>query len=96
MSLANENDIIVPNTTGIITALGREANQYREADLAKCIRATSIVYRITSQRAKGISLDQLVNPGRISSDKSRVENQQQQSKITDEDKERVYESWFRE
>ena len=30
MSLANENDMIIPGTTGLITALGREANAQKQ------------------------------------------------------------------
>lgn len=94
MSLSKENDMIIPNTTGIISALGKEANE--ATDLVTYIRETSTAYRIASQRVNGISLDQLVNPARISSDEARVVNQQKQSKITAEDKGRAYESWFKD
>ena len=87
MSLANEEDIIIPGTTGLITAIGREANN--EESLVDYIRKIPAINRIISGRQKGIPLEQLVNPQRISSNSTRT-----QIKPNMEKQERKYEDWF--
>ena len=97
MSLAREDDIIIPGTTGIITALGREANQFsKSSELAQYIGTIHVVYQIITGRANGIALNQLVDPARISNDTTRKEQQVEIPKTTIEDKARAYESWFRD
>lgn len=93
MSLANENDIIIPGTTGLITALGREANSQRTNNLAQYISELPNVYSVIVGRAAGIPLEELVNPSRISSSKDRIEESNVKKSETQE---RVYEDWFRE
>ena len=88
MSLANEEDIIIPGTTGLITAIGREANN--EESLVDYIRKIPAINRIISGRQKGIPLEQLVNPQRISSNRTRT----QIKKTNMEKQERTYEDWF--
>lgn len=90
MSLAQEDDLIIPGTTGIITALGKEANQYgkstnkryQEIDLAQYISQADIVYNIVNGRAKGIPLENLVNPARISNDVNRINNIEEEKRST--------------
>ena len=93
MSLAKENDMIIPGTTGLITALGREANAQKKNDLAQYISAVPTVYSIIIGRASGIPLEELVSPSRISSSIDRIE----ESKLKDNQPQgRVYEDWFKE
>lgn len=92
MSLAQEEDLIIPGTTGAITTLGKEANQYgkskntnkkyQEVDLAQYISQADIVYNIVSGRVKGIPLENLVNPARISNDVKRIDNVQEVKRST--------------
>ena len=92
MSLAREEDLIIPGTIGVITALGKEANQfgkskninkkYQEIDLAQYISEIDIVYNIVNGRAKGIPLENLVNPTRISNDLTRTTDVQEVKRST--------------
>ena len=77
MSLGNENDVIIPGTTGIITAAKNEANQFninevnyetRDKYLAEQIRKAEPVYNIIN----GIELINLVDPSRIASSQERT------------------------
>ena len=65
------------------------------------------IHSILQYRASGIPLEQVVNPERISSNRSRVENYQMDEKAVDKEKDfeakdngngqdihRAYESWF--
>ena len=81
MSLGNENDVIIPGTTGIITAAKNEANQFninevnyetRDKYLAEQIRKAEPVYNILNGRANGIELTNLVDPARIASSQERT------------------------
>ena len=61
MSLINDNDIIIPNTTGLITATARETNKLNsDNQLAELIRNSDKVYNIVNGRANGIKLQDLV------------------------------------
>lgn len=93
MSLAKENDMIIPGTTGLITALGREANAQKKNDLAQYISAVPTVYSIIIGRASGIPLEELVIPSRISNSTDRIEKSKLEDKQTQG---RVYEDWFKE
>lgn len=90
MSLINDNDIIIPNTTGLITATARETNKLNsDSQLAELIRNSDKVYNIVNGRANGIKLQDLVSAERISNEEERV-NEEKEDK-----KESVYESWFK-
>lgn len=93
MSLANENDMIIPGTTGLITALGREANAQKTNNLAQYISEVPNVYSVIVGRAAGIPLENLVSPSRISSSKDRIDEAKVKKPETHG---RVYEDWFRE
>ena len=98
MSLANEQDIIIPGTTGLITAAKMEANLFNKNSankekgdelLANQIRSIETVYNVLNGRANGIMLEDLVNPERISNDKARLE-----SKKEPVSQGRAYEDWM--
>ncbi len=90
MSLINDNDIIIPNTTGLITATARETNKLNsDSQLAELIRNSDKVYNIVNGRANGIKLQDLVSAERISNEEERL-NEEKEDK-----KESVYESWFK-
>ena len=90
MSLINDNDIIIPNTTGLITATARETNKLNsDSQLAELIRNSDKVYNIVNGRANGIKLQDLVSAERISNEEERV-NEEKEDK-----KESVYESLFK-
>ena len=90
MSLINDNGIIIPNTTGLITATARETNKLNsDSQLAELIRNSDKVYNIVNGRANGIKLQDLVSAERISNEEERV-NEEKEDK-----KESVYESWFK-
>ena len=90
MSLINDNDIIIPNTTGLITATAKETNKLNsDSQLAELIRNSDKVYNIVNGRANGIKLQDLVNIERISNEEERL-NEENENK-----KESVYESWFK-
>ena len=104
MSLANENDLIIPRTVGTISAAAIEANRhldrYREhivqdenknKNIAEYIREMPKIHYILQNRI----LDKLVTPTRISNDATRsvVKKEDPEEK---EQSSRVYEDWFRE
>lgn len=98
MSLANEKDIIIPGTTGLITAAKVEANLFNKNAsnkengdklLANQIRSIETVYNILNGRANGIRIEDLVNPDRISNDKSRTEKENEPVMQI-----RAYEDWM--
>lgn len=98
MSLANEKDIIIPGTTGLITAAKMEANLFNKNSsnkekgdelLAKQIRSIETVYNVLNGRANGIMLEDLVNPERISNDKARLESKKEPASQG-----RAYEDWM--
>ena len=91
MSLINENDIIIPNTVGLISAAVRETNNLNaENQLAELIRNSDKVYNIVNGRANGIKLQDLVSNERISNDTERVTEEK-----SSENRSSVYESWFK-
>jgi hypothetical protein len=107
MSLANENDLIIPGTVGIISAAVKEANRhldrYREhivqdenknKNIAEYIREMPKIHYILQNRINGVALDKLVTPTRISNDVTRsvVKKEETEEK---EQSSRVYEDWFR-
>lgn len=108
MSLGNENDIIIPGTTGIITAAKNEANQFninevnyetRDKYLAEQIRKAEPVYNILNGRANGIELINLVDPSRIASSQERTTTvgQQETTKegtVSVRNSGRFYEDWM--
>ncbi len=89
MSLANEEDIIIPGTTGLMTGAAKEANS---ADLVDYIRNIPIIDRILRGRIQGIPLEQLVNPSRIPSNSRRIDKKP--GKENGEQQQRAYENWF--
>ena len=104
MSLANENDLIIPGTVGTISAAVKEANRhldrYREhivqdENKNKYIREMTKIHYILQNRINGVALDKLVTPTRISNDATRsvVKKEDPEEK---EQSSRVYEDWFRE
>lgn len=108
MSLGNENDVIIPGTTGIITAAKNEANQFninevnyetRDKYLAEQIRKAEPVYNILNGRANGIELINLVDPSRIASSQERTTTVGQQEPTKEETVSvrstgRFYEDWM--
>lgn len=91
MSLSNPSDVIIPNTTGLITAMSREANQFSaRKDLHTFIGGVDQVYGVLSGRAAGKTLNSLVNPSRISDEMERI------AQNTKTNKPSAYESWFRD
>ena len=107
MSLANENDLIIPRTVGTISAAAIEANRhldrYREhivqdenknKNIAEYIREMPKIHYILQNRINGVALDKLVTPTRISNDVTRsvVKKEETEEK---EQSSRVYEDWFR-
>ena len=104
MSLANENDLIIPGTVGTISAAVKEANRhldrYREhivqdENKNEYIREMPKIHYILQNRINGVALDKLVTPTRISNDATRsvVKKEDPEEK---EQSSRVYEDWFRE
>ena len=75
MSLANENDInnlIIPDTIGIITALSREAND-KDQNLKEFLSGINRVWNLVEGRTRGIPIDRIVNnKNRISNSKERL------------------------
>lgn len=91
MSLINENDMIIPDTVGLITATVRETNNLNsESQLAELIRGSGKVYNIVNGRANGIKLKELVNSERISNEIDRKTED-----LKEEKQSMVYESWFK-
>ena len=91
MSLINENDMIIPDTLGLITATVRETNNLNsDSQLAELIRSSDKVYNIVNGRANGIKLKELVNSERISNDIERITEDFKEEKDNT-----VYESWFK-
>lgn len=102
MSLVNENDLIIRGMLGTISAAAIEANRhldrYREDEnsnknIAEYIKEMPIIHYILQNRINGVALDQLVTPTRISNNSARSVKVKEEQ---EEEKPRVYESWFRE
>lgn len=91
MSLANENDLIIRGMVGTISAAAIEAN--RHLDIAEYIKEMPTIHYILQNRINGVALDQLVTPTRISNNSARSVKVKEEQ---EEEKPRVYESWFRE
>lgn len=113
MSLVNPNDLIIPNTVGVITSSVKEANRHldryrehseyeesRNRNMAEYIREMPQIQYILQNRVNGVPLEQLVNPSRISNDKTRgitkEEATRQHDMIGQIRTERAYEDWFKE
>lgn len=105
MSLGNEKDIIIPGTTGLITATKNEANLFNKNSvsqevnntyLANQIRGVGAVYNIINGRAHGIELRDLVDPARISNNQERTSIETPEKNEKQAETTRAYESWFRE
>lgn len=111
MSLIKENDIIIPGTVGIITSAVKEANRHldrfrehstqeekQDKNVAEYMREMSQIHFILQNRVNGVPLDQLVEPSRISNDKTRSitkEEDIREQESEQRDNKRVYEDWFR-
>lgn len=102
MSLGNENDIIIPGTTGIITAAKDEANQFninaingdtRDKYLAEQIRKAEPVYNILNGRANGEKLENLVPISRIASSQARITTVIEE-RVSTGSTSRFYEDWM--
>ena len=85
MSLVNPNDLIIPNTVGIITSAVKEANRHldrfrehseheesRNKNMAEYIIEMPQIHFILQNRVNGVPLEQLVDSSRISNDRTRV------------------------
>ncbi len=105
MSLGNEKDIIIPETTGLITAMKNEANLFNKNSvsqevnntyLANQIRGVGAVYNIINGRSHGIELRDLVDPARISNNQERTNIETPEKNEKQAETTRAYESWFRE
>lgn len=85
MSLVNSNDLIIPNTVGVITSAVKEANRhidkYREnckyqeiknKDIAEYIREIPQIQFVLQNRINGVPLNQLVDSSRISNEQGRA------------------------
>lgn len=108
MSLANDDDLIIPNTTGIISQAVKEANErvrtarteaYKsfaasQENAAPYIRDIGKIHMVLQSRADGIPLEDIVNNERISNNKSRKENYEVREVAKEEH--RAYESWYKE
>ena len=107
MSLANENDLIIPGTVGTISAAVKEANRHldryrehivpdenRNKNIAEYIREMPKIHYILQNRINGVELDKLVTPTRISNDVTRSIAKQEETKEK-ESSTKVYEDWFR-
>lgn len=105
MSLVNENDLIIRGMVGTISAAAIEANRhldrYRDAmqdenrnkNIAEYIKEMPTIHYILQNRINGVALDKLVTPTRISNNSARSVKVKEEQ---EEEKPRVYESWFRE
>ena len=99
MSLANENDLIIPRTVGTISAAAIEANRhldrYREHIVQDENKKKNIAEYIREMPKIHYILQKLVTPTRISNDATRsvVKKEDPEEK---EQSSRVYEDWFRE
>lgn len=102
MSLVNENDLIIPNTVGVITTIAKEANlhfdrrinedkEQKNKEMALYIRSMPTIQNIIQNRINGIPLENLVSESRISNAKERIENYENNA----EPRQRVYEDWFK-
>ena len=91
MSLVNENDLIIRGMVGTISAAATEAN--RNKNIAEYIKEMPTIHYILQNRINGVALDQLVTPTRISNNSARSVKVKEEQ---EEEKPRVYESWFRE
>ena len=111
MSLVNENDLIIPGTFGIIYAAAKEANRHldqrrehaefeesKNKNIAEYIREIPKIQFILQNRVNGIPLEQLVNPARISNNRTRVSVSKQETIEEQSEKkptQRASEDWFR-
>ncbi len=104
MSLVNENDLIIRGMVGTISAAAIEANRHlyrepamqdenRNKNIAEYIKEMPTIHYILQNRINGVALDQLVTPTRISNNSARSVKVKEEQ---EEEKPRVYESWFRE
>lgn len=106
MSLVNENDLIIRGMVGTISAAAIEANRHldryrepamqdenRKKNIAEYIKEMPTIHYILQNRINGVALDQLVTPTRISNNSARSVKVKEEQ---EEEKPRVYESWFRE
>ena len=106
MSLANENDLIIRGMLGTISAAAIEANRHldryrehamqdenRNKNIAEYIKEMPTIHYILQNRINGVALDKLVTPTRISNNSARSVKVKEEQ---EEEKPRVYESWFRE
>ena len=106
MSLVNENDLIIRGMLGTISAAAIEANRHldryrehavqdenRNKNTAEYIKEMPTIHYILQNRINGVALDQLVTPTRISNNSARSVKVKEEQ---EEEKPRVYESWFRE
>lgn len=106
MSLVNENDLIIRGMLGTISAAAIEANRHLDRyrghamqdensnkNIAEYIKEMPTIHYILQNRINGVALDQLVTPTRISNNSARSVKVKEEQ---EEEKPRVYESWFRE
>lgn len=66
MSLANPNDIIIPNTTGIISQVANEAKDSSKVSPVEYVKNVQKIHDILQERINGEKLEELVDPKRIS------------------------------
>ncbi len=106
MNLANDSDLIIPGTTGILSAASEQANLYgsrinenassnnKSRTLAEYLGALLKVHGILQGRVEGKPLATLVPSSRISNNETRKETAQANPK--ENLQRRPYEAWFRE
>lgn len=92
MNLANDNEPIIPGTTGIITGAASQANLYaskiKEGASADTKNKMIVVYlgvlwkahRVLQGRIDGTPLKELVPPSRVVNNQNRGKEEQQSSK----------------
>lgn len=68
-------------------------DENRNKNIAEYIKEMPTIHYILQNRINGVALDQLVTPTRISNDSTRSVKVKEEQ---EEEKPRVYESWFRE
>ncbi len=104
MNLANDSDLIIPGTTGLVTAASTQANLYvtrtsasasqedRNNMLVGYLGELRKVHDILQGRAKGRPIENLVPTSRLSNGGDR--KQLEENLYTKTQQRRPYEDWF--
>lgn len=104
MNLADDSELIIPGTTGVITAASTQANLHvrrvkesasadtKSKSIAIYLGELSKVHEILQGRVEGRPLNNLVPSSRIANNENRKESTQ--NDVVQQT--RPYEDWFRE